>query len=193
MIFNEFSKSYRSEDEAWFCLCRKIELPICPICHNKKVKFTGMTKNGALGYNTTCEDCSANCVKEKLDKFHKSIECRSDEDKHQSFLKRKQTNKEKYGDENYSLFTSNRNSLDHECIDINSIEDLKNNFNNWVRFKCENCGKEVVRHVNKHKHGTYDNMLCPKCKRELTCIKKYGVSTNLKVKEFIESSLKKKK
>lgn len=77
LIFNEFKKSYRSDEEAWFCLCRNIELPICPICGKKKVKFTGITKNGGLGYNTVCEDCSANQVKDKLDKFKKTIDKRN--------------------------------------------------------------------------------------------------------------------
>lgn len=116
-IFNEFKKSYRSDEEAWFCLCRNIELPICPICHKKKVKFTGITKNGCKGYNTVCEDCSANQVNEKLAKFKDTIENRNAGKekskkrydgkganfKDEAFKKyARQTRLERYGDENFN-------------------------------------------------------------------------------------------
>ena len=105
-IFNEFSANYRSNEEAWFCLCRGIELPICPICHKKKVKFTGITKYGAVGYNTTCEDCSANAVIDKIEKFRITYSNKTPEQRKEIFNKRKITNKERYGDEDYSLFGS---------------------------------------------------------------------------------------
>lgn len=117
VIFDEFKKSYRSDEEAWFCLCRNIELPICPICKKKKVKFTGMTKNGGLGYNTVCEDCSANQVEEKLNKFKTTIDKRNagKERPQKKYIGRgtnykseefkaysKQVKLEKYGDENFN-------------------------------------------------------------------------------------------
>ena len=101
-----FSKNYRSEDEAWFSLSHLSEPPKCPICGNL-CKFTGITKNGKNGYNTTCDKCSANKVPNKIKKFSETVKLRTKEDKQKSFEKRKKTNFEKYGDENLNLFGSN--------------------------------------------------------------------------------------
>lgn len=101
----EFSKSYRTEDEAWFCVSHIFEAPKCPICGND-CKFTGITKYGNNGYNTTCENHSANAVKEKLEKFSETISKRSPEEKRKIFEKRKVTNKKLFGDENATLFGS---------------------------------------------------------------------------------------
>lgn len=66
------------------------------------------------------------------------------------------------------------NSIDQQkIIFVNSLEELKNNFGNWVKFNCLKCNKEVFIHVNKYKPNTYNSLLCPKCKRENTCLKKY--------------------
>lgn len=105
-IFEEFASNYRSQEEAWFCLCRDIELPYCPICRKNKVKFTGSTKYGGVGYNTTCENCSANAVPSKIEHAKKTYACKSKEEKKSIFDKRKATNKMLHGDENYSLFGS---------------------------------------------------------------------------------------
>lgn len=105
-IFEEFATSYRSREEAWFCLCRDIELPYCPICGKNKVKFTGLTKNGAVGYNTTCEECSANAIPSKIEQARQTYSNKTKEEKRTIFEKRKATNKRLYGDENYTLFGS---------------------------------------------------------------------------------------
>ena len=144
-IFHQFAQLYRSEAEAWFCLCRNVELPICPICHTKKVKFTGMTKNGGLGYNTTCEDCSANAVPMKIDKAKQSFKNRSNEKRALSIAKRRATNKQLYGDENYMLFGSK--SFKQNLKDKYGNE----NFNNI----------EKRRRTCIDKYGVSTNLLVP--------------------------------
>lgn len=105
-IFAEFAKGYRSDDEAWFCLCRDIELPICPVCKKEKVKFTGITKNGGVGYNTTCENCSANAVQTKRQRVRDSLLSRTDEERASAERKRKATNIARYGEATYMSFGS---------------------------------------------------------------------------------------
>lgn len=105
-IFVKFSNAYRSEEEAWFCLCRNIELPLCPICKKRKVKFTGLTKNGGVGYNTTCEQCSPNAVPKKIQKFKDVIGQKSEEQKQSTVAKRKATNIERYGEANHLCYGS---------------------------------------------------------------------------------------
>ena len=107
IIFDEFKKSYRSEDEAWFCLLHNVEPYKCEICGNI-AKFTGSIKSKILGYNTTCEFCSPNKVKNKLEKFSQTINKRTNEDRKKIIEKRKKTNLKKYGDENYTLFGSDK-------------------------------------------------------------------------------------
>lgn len=152
-IFNEFASNYRSEAEAWFCLCRKLELPICSVCKENKVVFTGITKNGNLGYNTTCENCSANAVQNKIDKVRKTCASRTDEERRAISLKRRTTNKQLYGDENYNLFGSQ-----------SFHDNLKKKYNN----------------------RNYNNP----DKRRNTCIKRYGVLTNLLIPEIHEKAEK---
>ena len=104
-IFNEFKKSYRTADEAWFCLCRDVEPYHCEVCGNL-AKFTGSYRSLILGYNTTCEKCSTNQTARHLNSFQKTIAKRTGEERKQIMDKRRQTNKEKYGDENYNLYGS---------------------------------------------------------------------------------------
>jgi hypothetical protein len=104
-IFNEFKQSYRTDKEAWFCLLNNIEPYHCEVCGNL-AKFTGTKKTKYHGYNTTCEHCSPNKANNKLEKFHDSIKNRTSEERHEITQKRKKTNLEKYGDENYNLFGS---------------------------------------------------------------------------------------
>lgn len=101
-IFNEFKKSYRTEDEAWFCLCRDVEPYYCEVC-GQLAKFTGSYRSIILGYNTTCENCSPNQTKRHTNNFKKSI---FNNNYKESIKKRKQTMKDRYGDENYTLFGS---------------------------------------------------------------------------------------
>lgn len=106
-IFNEFKSNYRSDEEAWFCLLHNIEPYHCEIC-GELAKFTGNKKSKIPGYNTTCENHSPNQVQTKLEKFSITINKRTDEDRKKIIQKRKQTNLEKYGDENYTLYGSNK-------------------------------------------------------------------------------------
>lgn len=104
-LFNEFSKQYRSEDEAWFCLLHNVEPYSCEVCGNL-AKFTGRKKSKIPGYLTVCDNCSANASKQKLKQFKTTISSRTDDDKKHITEKRKHTNLVKYGDENYTLYGS---------------------------------------------------------------------------------------
>lgn len=96
-IWNSFSSKYRSDNEAWFCLSFQTELPICPLCGIRKVKFTGLTKNGAPGFNTTCEVCNnANAVPEKRERVRKTYLSHSKEQKDEINRKKRESRKKKY-------------------------------------------------------------------------------------------------
>ena len=101
--FAIYSEKYRSQDEAWYCLLKNIEPKTCKIC-GKLAKFTGSNKTG--GYNTVCENCSANNVTDKKLKFNDTISKRTDVERKLINKKRKNTLLIKYGDENYNLFGS---------------------------------------------------------------------------------------
>ena len=103
--FNEFSRNYRSADEAWFCLSNNVEPHICEVCGNL-AKFTGSTKSKIKGYNTVCENCSANTVKTKIEHIKQVYNNKSDEFWIERLKKTKKSRLEKYGDENYSLYGS---------------------------------------------------------------------------------------
>lgn len=104
--FIEYSKNYRSDEEAWFCLSNMIEPHKCEICGNL-AKFTGSKKSKISGYNTVCENCSANAVKTKVDLITNKLKQRTDADKKTSNEKRKRTCLEKYGESNYNQYGSN--------------------------------------------------------------------------------------
>lgn len=107
LYFDKFKLNYRSEEEAWFCLLKNVEPYHCEVC-GKLAKFTGTKKTKYPGYNTTCENCSSNCATEKKLKYKKTVEKRTDTEKRNIFLKHKQTNYERYGDENYTLYGSDK-------------------------------------------------------------------------------------
>lgn len=107
LYFDKFKLNYRSEEEAWFCLLKNVEPYHCEVC-GKLAKFTGTKKTKYPGYNTTCENCSPNCATEKKLKYKKTVENRTDAEKRNIFLKHKQTNYERYGDENYTLYGSDK-------------------------------------------------------------------------------------
>ena len=103
--FNEFSRNYRSDDEAWFCLSNNVEPYKCEICGDL-AKFTGSKKSKIKGYNTVCNNCSANAVKSKANNISNKLKNRSDNDKKLSNEKRKITCLNKYGDAHYFRFGS---------------------------------------------------------------------------------------
>ena len=107
LYFDKFKLNYRSEEEAWFCLLKNVEPYHCEVC-GKLAKFTGTKKTKYPGYNTTCENCSPNCATEKKLKFKKTVENWTDAEKRNMFLKHKQTNYKRYGDENYTLYGSDK-------------------------------------------------------------------------------------
>lgn len=187
-IWNIFLKNYRTEEEAWFSLSHLSEPPKCPIC-GKLCKFTGITKYGGNGYNTTCGDCSANAVQNKLEKFSKTIKKRTSTKRKEIFEKRKNTCLKIYGDENYSLFGSqsfkdnlyqkygdehysNKEKACKTCIEkygVDTVFRLKG-------FKEESLEKK------KEKYGNASNYK----KTKKTNIEKYGVEHVGQSKEIQE-------
>ena len=191
-VFNEFAQQYRTDDEAWFCLCRNIELPICPVCHKKKVKFTGITKNGANGYNTVCEDCSANAVDAKIQKVKHTCSKRTAEDRKRIAQKRRQTNKLKYGDETYNLFGSN--SFKSTLVSKYGNE----SFNNREKAKntcIQRYGVTTNLLIEETHKKAIENSWSNTCreKRIANSLKKYGVANRLSIKEVIDQCQKTKR
>ena len=144
-IFNEFKKQYRTENEAWFCLLHNIEPYKCEVC-GELAKFTGSIKSKILGYNTTCGKCSPNLAPNKLNKYHQSINKRTDKEKKKIIEKRKKTNLERYGDENYTLFGSK-----------NFKENLKNKYGYEYNTQIPEI-KEKIKQTNLERYGVTCNL-----------------------------------
>lgn len=145
IIFNEFSNNYRSTEEAWFCLLNNIEPHKCEICGNL-AKFTGTKKTKYIGYNTTCERCSANNVKEKKNKISETCSKRTDEIRKQIFEKHKKTCLKKYGDENYTLFGS-------QSFKDNLIKKYGYEYNTRIPEI-----KEKIKQTNLERYGVICNL-----------------------------------
>lgn len=148
-IFDDFAKGYRSQEEAWFCLCRDIELPICPICKKEKVRFTGLTKNGGKGYNTTCEHCSANAAEEKVKKVKDSLLRRTECEKEKTQEKRRKTNLSRYGEERYMSY----GSLSFKRL-------MKERYGNPFYSNMEKRKETCIQ-----RYGVSSNLLIPKVQR----------------------------
>lgn len=145
-IFNEFKKQYRSEDEAWFCLLNNIEPYHCEICGNL-AKFTGTKKTKNIGYTCVCDKCNPNLAPSKLKVYHDTINKRSNEERHIIVEKRKKTNLEKYGDENYNLFGS-------QSFKDNMKEKYGVEYNTQVPEI-----KEKIKQTNIEKYGAPCNLM----------------------------------
>lgn len=100
-VWQSFCKNYRSEAEAIYCICNDIEANKCPLCGNL-VKFVG----GKIGYNLTCENCSANRLPDKINQIKTKIANRSPEEKALIKTKTNDTLLKKYGDTQYGKFGS---------------------------------------------------------------------------------------
>lgn len=193
-FWSDFSKNYRTEEEAWFCVSHTFKAPKCPICGND-CKFTGITKNGNNGYNTTCENHSANTVKEKLQKFSETISKRSSEEKRKIFEKRKATNKKLFGDENATLFGSKsfkKNLKDKYGSEVYSNrekakETMLQKYGVDHNFKIEGFVEKNIK-AKRKKFGNAANYE----KVKATNLEKYGVEHIGQAEVFIKKSLKTK-
>ena len=175
-LFNDFSKQYRSDDEAWFCLLHNVEPYSCEVCGNL-AKFTGRKKSKIPGYLTVCDNCSANASKQKLKQFKTTISSRTDDDKKHITEKRKHTNLVKYGDENYTLYGSAKFKNDLQAKYGSST------YNNREKAK-QTCIERYgvpcnlsVNSSNRAKHVWKDqrDIIIEKIKE--TSIKKYGCTS----------------
>ena len=77
-------------------------------------------------------------------------------------------------------------------IKVSSIDELKQNIGNFVEFTCTRCNRISTRKIRKDRPHTYNDLLCCRCHRELTCIKHFGVPHNFQVAGFVERSVAKK-
>lgn len=64
---------------------------------------------------------------------------------------------------------------------ITDINELKNHFNQVVEIECPECKEVYTIRIRKDRPHTYNTLVCPKCRRKQTNIKKYGKSCNLSV------------
>lgn len=185
-LWKKYSSNYRSEDEAWYCLSKNVEPSKCPLCDNL-CRFVG----GKRGYKITCEICSPNKVPSKIEKYLDTISKKTDEEKRQSFEKRKQTNLKLYGDENYTLYGS-------ESFKKNLLEKYGDeHYSNYEKAKETNIERYGVD-CNFRKEGFQEYSVNKK--RELygnasnyektmeTNIKRYGVPHISQCKEIINKS-----
>ena len=190
--FEEFAKSYRSHDEAWFCMLHDIEPCHCMIC-GKLAKFNNSTRSLRIGYNTTCEKCSANAVEEKLIKFKKYIQNRSEDEINNINEKRKNTNIEKYGDPLYMCYGTN-------SFKDNMVKKYDNQYyNNRDKYRQTMVQKYGVDHnfklIPKEQakcvwDNNYDEIIS-KIKRTNT--EKYGAPYVGQVKEIVDKMISTKK
>lgn len=174
-IFENFKSKgkYRSDDEAWFCLCHDIEPQVCQVCGQRLAVFHGLTKYGQNGYKSVCEFCEPNQAPKKLQKFHKTIELRN---------KGKKVNQPKYigRGSNYKSEDFKEHS---KRIKLEKYGD--ENFNN--RKKCEDTmlKKYGVRFVGQSKEAQLKSQLKKKetvrkieeennCTMISTLVKRYG-------------------
>lgn len=176
--FDKFSANYRSPDEAWFCLLHNIEPPKCQLCGNI-AKFTGRInkKKNYYGYNSVCENCSANKVPSKILICKASLKKKSNVEKEISNKKRKNTNKLRYGDENYGCYGS---KSFHQNLKNKYGDEFYNNREKAKRTCLERYGvtcnlqlKEVQEKSQKTLKENHDKIQ-QKIKR--TCLERYGVN-----------------
>lgn len=121
-IFLDFSKNYRSENEAWFCLLNNIEPVKCEVCGELSV-FTGDRKHKYLGYRSTCKNCSPNASKVKLKKFNETIKTEKHKDKIKKLDRSKDPEKYcLYGSEKFKNLMRERYGNPY----YNNIEKIKN-------------------------------------------------------------------
>lgn len=182
-IFNEYSKNYRSSEEAWFCLCNNVEPYLCEVCGNL-AKFTGSIKSKIKGYTITCENCSPNKAQSKLQKFSETINNRTEDERKQITIKRKATNLVRYGDENYTLYGSEsfKQNLKTKYNDPNYNNREKCKKTNLDRYGVEcnlmiNATERSQKMWNEH----HDELLN---KRKQTTLNKYGVEHYVLSDEF---------
>ena len=191
-IFNDYKQNYRTEDEAWFCLLNNVEPYHCEIC-GELAKFTGNKKSKTLGYNTTCKNHSPNQVKSKLEKFSQTINERTNEDRKKIIEKRKQTNLEKYGDENYTLFGSDKfkQTLKEKYGNehFNNREKYKKTCLNRYGVSC-NLLLNLLKRSKKIWNNKYEEIIN---KIKQTNLNKLGVEFVGQSKDVIDKIINKKK
>lgn len=79
-----------------------------------------------------------------------------------------------------------------QYIEVSSVDELKNNIGNYVKFTCTKCNRISTCKIRKDRPNTYSDLLCCKCHRKLTCISRYGVASNFQISGFVEQSVAKK-
>ena len=194
-IFSKYILNYRTVDEAWFCLLHDIEPPKCPICNNLCI-FTGRLKGVNKGYNTVCENCSANKLEDKRLSASKTKKSYTNERLNEIVAKRKKTNLERYGDENYMCYGS-KSFRDHmfktygdkfysnrEKTKMTNLERYGVEYNFQLPdFQIKSIKKKIERYGNSSNYQ----------KIKKTNLSRYGHEHIGQVKEFQDKSIAKKK
>lgn len=192
LAFHSFMGEYGlTEDEAWWVVCNDKMPTTCPIC-GKRNKFNGR------GYNTTCGECSANAVTDKIYRFKTTVSQKDEEDVHRTTEKRKRTNLERYGEEmpysygskSFSDLMVNRYGSPHY-----------NNHEKAVRTNLERYGvetnllaegmRECIRIVKNERYGDENYNNREKCR--MTCLDRYGVDFSTQTTEMIRKSIETKR
>lgn len=185
-IFSKYSKSYRSEEEAWFCLLHNVEPPKCPIC-GSLCTFTGRLKGRNNGYNTVCDKCSANQIIEKRLSVSQTKKSYTESRKREILRTRKKTNLERYGEESYMCYGSNsfHNKMIERYGDPHYSNREKTRKTNLERYGVEH-NFQIPGHQEKAiktkiiRYGNASNYE----KTKLTNLKRYGLEHIGQVKRF---------
>lgn len=193
-LFENYSIKYRNNEEAWFCLLHNIEPPICPICGNL-CTFTGRLKSKNKGYNTVCNNCSANSLYDKRNTVSETKKSYSKDKLNSIIIKRKQTNLERYGDENHMCYGSEsfHNNMIKKYGDPYYSNREKAKQTNLERYGCEYNFQipgyqEYIITLKKEKYGNSSNYI----KTKQTNLERYGYEHIGQVKKFqIQSSMSK--
>lgn len=183
-----FWPQYRSEEEALYCICRKIQTPLCPLC-GQPVKFVG----GRVGYNQTCSDCSANQLPDKIARARTTFQNRPQDAKEFSRAKARQTLEQKYGDPQYGKYGSSsfkqkmqlKYGNDHYSNREQAIQTLKTRYGVTCNL--------AINGTQRSKLLWATNRTKILEKRSQTCRDRYGVDAVTQCPEIQQKMVKSKK
>lgn len=185
--FSEYSKNYRTEAEAWFCLTHDCEPPICGVCGKELCEFTGRKKSIIPGYCQICKNCSPNQLPHKIKVISEKWKNHTSEQREEIKRKIRKTRKERYGDENYGLYGSK--SFKENMFNKYGDEYYSNH--EQARKTClekygVECNLQLLdsSKIWKEKwENNYDDELN---KRKQTCLNRYGAEYFFQSEKFKE-------
>lgn len=80
----------------------------------------------------------------------------------------------------------NSDNKDNPIIidNFKTLETLKGS--HWIRYKCNDCGKDVLVNFRKERLSRFTDLLCQGCQTKKTCLDKYGTEYSHQNKDVIE-------